>query len=155
MTTGPGRSLRAISKAVRTVASSSSGSGTRKVLLGAGAHDVEHRRFLERIRSDRRSGNLSADQDDWNRVRHAIADRRHAVCCARTGCHNEHADLAARAGISGCHEAGALFVCRNDQFDRLHPWQDPDPRCDGTPHRRLEESRRRCNRKRYPRPGRQ
>ena len=52
MTTGPGRPVRAISNAVRTVASSFVGIGDEEDVLGDRAHDGGHRRFLERIRAD-------------------------------------------------------------------------------------------------------
>src|SRR5262249_20181251 len=53
--------------------------GYEKCPFGARTHDVEDRRFLERIRTDGFKRYLSADEDDRYGVCHGVADRRHAV----------------------------------------------------------------------------
>ena len=64
--------------------------------------------------------NLTADDDDRNRVRHAVAHGRHAIRRARSGRDHDHADAAARARVARGHETGPLLVCRHDQWHRLH-----------------------------------
>src|SRR5439155_19534204 len=51
----------------------------QKCALRARAHDVKDRRFLKRIGTDGGPGNLPADENDRNRVRHTIPHRRDAV----------------------------------------------------------------------------
>ncbi len=62
MTTGPGRPLRAISNAVRIVASSFVSSVTQEDVLRARRHDVEDRRLLERVGAHGGARHLAADR---------------------------------------------------------------------------------------------
>ena len=87
--------------------------------LGARAHDVEDRGFLKGIGADGGPWNLSANQDNGNRIGHAIANGRDAIGRPRTRCHHRNANLPARPCVSGGHEAGALLVRGDDEFDRL------------------------------------
>ena len=56
----------------------------QKRVLGAHAHEIEDGRFLECIRAESGARNLSSDQHDRHRVGHAVANRRDAVCRARS-----------------------------------------------------------------------
>ncbi len=94
------------------------GIGHQEHVLGDGAHDRRDRRFLERVGADRAPRHLAANDDDRHGVRHAVAHGGYRVGRARAGRHHHDADLAARAGIAGRHESGALFVGRDDQRHR-------------------------------------
>ena len=81
---GPGRPVRAISKAVRTVASSLRRVGDQEDVLRDGAHDraAPAPPGTRRCRS-RRVGDLAADHHDRHRIGHAVAHRRDGVRRAR------------------------------------------------------------------------
>ena len=87
-------------------------------MFGDGAHDGRYGRFLEGVRADGRSWHLAADDHHRHRVGHGIAHRRDRVGRARAGGHHDDADLAARAGIAGCHEPCTLFVGRDYELHR-------------------------------------
>ena len=55
-----------------------------KHMLGAGAHEIKDRRFLESVRADGVAGNLAADQHDRNGIGHAVTNGRYAVSGRRT-----------------------------------------------------------------------
>ena len=84
-------------------------------VLGDRTHDRGYRGLLERVRADGAGRDLAADDDDGDGVGHAVAHRGHRVGRARAGRHHDDADLAAGAGVTGCHESGALFVRGHDQ----------------------------------------
>ena len=67
--------------------------GNEQDMLGNGAHDGRDRRFLERIGADCRTRHLAADDDERDRIRHAVTNRRHRVRGAGTGRHHDDADL--------------------------------------------------------------
>ena len=95
------------------------GVGDKENVFGDGAHDADDRRLLERVGADGCRCDLTTDYDDGNRVGHAIADRRHAVGCAWTRCHDGYADFSGSPGVAGGHETRALFVRRNDEWHRV------------------------------------
>ncbi len=91
------------------------GIGDQEHMFRDRAHDARHRRFLKRIRADRRGGHLAADHHHRHGVRHRIAHRRHGVGGSGSRRDHAHADLAARARVARGHEARALLVRRHDQ----------------------------------------
>ncbi len=84
-------------------------------VLGDGAHDGRDRGFLERVGADSGRRHLPADDDDGNRVRHAVAHGCDRVRRARTRGDHDDTHLAACACVSRRHEAGALLVGRHDE----------------------------------------
>ena len=119
-TTGPGRPVRAISNAVRIVASSSQRIGHEEHVLRDGAHDVGDRRFLERVGADRgasRPGRRSRRSESSRPCSRARASRSWSRPGPDVTMHD--ADLAARARVTCRHESRALLVRRHDQRHRL------------------------------------
>jgi hypothetical protein len=94
------------------------GIGNQEDVFGNRAHDRRHRRFLEGIRADGARRHLAADDHDRDRVRHAVAHRRHGVRRPRPGRHHDDADLATRTRIAGGHESCALLVGGDDERHR-------------------------------------
>ena len=118
MTTGPGRPVAAISKAVRMVASSRSGFVTRNTCLATEPMMAEIGRLLERVRADHGRRHLAADDHDGHGVGHGVPHRRDGVGGAGAGGDHADADAAAGPGITCRHEARALLVGGHDQGDR-------------------------------------
>ena len=91
------------------------GIGDEENVFGDGAHDGGNRRFLEGVGADGGRRDLSADDDQRDRIRHAVADRRDGIGCAGPGRHHDDADPPTRPGVTGRHESGALLIGGDDE----------------------------------------
>ncbi len=118
-TTGPGRPLRAISNAVRSVASRRAGSVSRNTCLAHALMMLLTGASWKASLPKRRGGHLAADHHHRHRVGHGVAHRRDHIGGAGTGGDDGDAHLARRARIAGGHETRALFVCGHDQRHRF------------------------------------
>ncbi len=93
----------------------------QKGVLGHRPQATGYGRFLESIATDRGCRDLPADYDNGCGIGHAIAYRRGHIGGSGTGSNHGDTHLTAGAGVSRCHETGALLVGRHDQWHGFIP----------------------------------
>ena len=80
-----------------------------------GTHDAADWGFLKCISTDGRCGNLTTNNNNGNRICHAITNWGYTICGAWPGCHYDYANFPRCARIAGGHKACALFISWNNQ----------------------------------------
>ena len=73
--------------------------------------------FLKGIGTDQRSGHLSGDRHQWNRIKAGIGNRRQQVHYAGAGGCRADGDFAADPCCALRHKPGTLFVSGEDMSD--------------------------------------